>query len=169
MGMLMPALKKLETFNRKISSAIEVVGVIGLLVIILITTVDVIGAKLFLSPVFGSLDVIMQAQLLAMAFAAASTLIIGRHVAVEFFMNLLPKRVQMFVGLFVNLLGLSLFVILTWRLAEHAHHLQLTNELTPTARIPLHPFAYATAIALIPVCLVYLYYLFESIVQLVKR
>jgi len=165
----MPALKKFKTFNQRISSAIEVVGVLGLWAIVLITTVDVIGAKIFLRPIFGSLDIIMQAQLIAMSFAAASTLIIGRHIAVEFFVPLLPKRVQTVVSLFVNLLGLSLFVILTWRLTEHAHYMQIANEVTPTARIPLHPFAYAAAIACIPVCLAYLYYLFESIVHLVKR
>lgn len=161
----MPALKKFETFNRKISSAIEVVGVIGLLAIVLITTVDVIGAKIFLHPIFGALDIITQAQLISMTFAAASTLIIGRHIAVELFVSRLPKRVQMVVGLFVNLLGLGLFVLLTWRLTEHAHYLQTANEVSSTARIPLHPFAYCAALACVPVCLVYLFYLIKSIIE----
>ncbi len=165
----MPGLQRFETLNQKISSAIEWVGLIGFLVIMLITTVDVIGAKLFLSPVFGALDIVMQAQLIAMSFAAAATLIAGRHVAVEFFVPLLPKPLQKMVDVFVNLLGLALFVILVWRLTEYAHSLQTVNELTPTARIPLYPFAYGTAFAGIPVCSVYLYYLLESIVRLVRR
>jgi TRAP-type C4-dicarboxylate transport system permease small subunit len=165
----MPVLQRFDTFNQKISSAIEWVGLIGFLVIMLITTVDVIGAKLFLSPVFGALDIVMQAQLIAMSFAAAATLIAGRHVAVEFFVPLLPKPLQKMVDVFVNLLGLALFVILVWRLTEYAHSLQTVNELTPTARIPLYPFAYGTAFASMPVCSVYLYYLLESIVRLVRR
>jgi TRAP-type C4-dicarboxylate transport system permease small subunit len=165
----MPGLQRFETVNQKISSAIEWVGLIGFLVIMLITTVDVIGAKVFLSPVFGALDIVMQAQLIAMSFATAATLIAGRHVAVEFFVPLLPKPLQKMVDVFVNLLGLALFVILVWRLTEYAHSLQTVNELTPTARIPLYPFAYGAAFASIPVCLVYLYYLLESIVRLMKR
>jgi TRAP-type C4-dicarboxylate transport system permease small subunit len=90
-------------------------------------------------------------------------------VAVEFFVPLLPKPLQKMVDVFVNLLGLALFVILVWRLTEYAHSLQTVNELTPTARIPLYPFAYGAAFASIPVCLVYLYYLLESIVRLMKR
>jgi TRAP-type transport system small permease protein len=165
----MPGFKRFETFNHKISLGIEWVGLIGFLVIMVITTLDVIGAKVFLRPIFGALDIIMQAQLIAMSFAAAATLITGRHVAVEFFVPLLPKPLQKVVAVFVNLLGTALFAILVWRLTEYAYSLHIENEVTPTARIPLYPFAYGAAIACIPVCLVYLYYVFESIVQLVKR
>jgi len=165
----MPALEKFETFNHNISSAIEWVGLIGFLIMMLITTVDVIGAKLFLHPVFGALDIVMQVQLIAMSFAVATTLIAGRHVAVEFFIPLLPKPLQRVVDVFVNLLGFALFLILVWRLTEYAYSLQIQNELTPTARIPLYPFAYGAAFACIPVCLVYLYHLLASIVRLVKR
>jgi len=165
----MPALEKFETFNHNISSAIEWVGLIGFLIMMLITTVDVIGAKLFLHPVFGALDIVMQVQLIAMSFAVATTLIAGRHVAVEFFIPLLPKPLQRVVDVFVNLLGFALFLVLVWRLTEYAYSLQIQNELTPTARIPLYPFAYGAAFACIPVCLVYLYHLLASIVRLVKR
>ena len=165
----MTTLQKFEAFNRKISLAIEWVGLIGFLVIMLITTVDVIGAKVFLSPVFGALDIVVQAQLIAMSFATAATLITGRHVAVEFFIPLLPKPLQKVVDMFVNLLGLALFVILVWRLTEYAYSMQLENEVTATARIPLYPFAYGAAVACIPVCLVYLYQLLVSIMKLVKQ
>jgi TRAP-type C4-dicarboxylate transport system permease small subunit len=145
------------------------VGLVGFLVMMLITTVDVIGAKAFLHPVFGALDIVMQVQLIAISFAAAATLIAGRHVAVEFFIPLLPKPLQKVVDVFVNLLGFALFLILVWRLTEYSYSLQIQNELTPTARIPLYPFAYGVAFACIPVCFVYLYHLLVSISRLVKR
>jgi TRAP-type C4-dicarboxylate transport system permease small subunit len=165
----MSSLQRFETFNRKISLGIEWVGLIGFLLIMVITTIDVIGAKLFLKPVFGALDIVMQAQLVAMSFAAAATLITGRHVAVEFFTPLLPDQLQKIVAVFVNLVGLALFAILVWRLTEYAYALQMDHEVTPTARIPLYPFAYGAAFACIPVSLVYLYYVLESLVELVKR
>jgi TRAP-type C4-dicarboxylate transport system permease small subunit len=167
--MPMPALLKFEKFNQQISSAIEWVGLIGFLIMMLITTVDVIGAKLFLHPIFGALDIVMQAQLIAMSFAAAATLIAGRHVAVEFFVPLLPKPLQRTVDVFVNLLGFALFLMIVWRLTEYAYSFHIENELTPTARIPLYPFAYGAAFACIPVCLVYLYHLLVSISRLLNR
>lgn len=162
-------LQKFEGFNNKTSKTVEWVGLIGLLFMMFITTVDVIGAKLFLRPVFGALDTVMLAQLVAMSCAAAMTLMIDRHVAVEFFVFLLPKRLQTVVEVFVNLLGLGLFILLTWRLTDYAYMLQVETEVTPTARIPLYPFTYAAAIACIPVCLIYLSKLIESLLRLVKR
>ena len=55
------------------------------------------------------------------------------------------------------------------QITESAIGSQIENEVTPTVRIPLYPFAYGAAIACIPVCLVYLYQLLISIVKLVKR
>jgi TRAP-type C4-dicarboxylate transport system permease small subunit len=165
----MPALERFEKFNRHFSSTIEWVGLIGFLVMMLITTVDVIGAKLFLHPVFGALDIVIQAQLIAMSFAAATTLIAGRHVAVEFLIPMLPKPLQRAVDVFVNFLGFALFLMIVWRLTLYAYSLQIQNELTSTIRIPLYPFAYGAAFACIPVCLVYLYHLLVSISRLAKR
>jgi hypothetical protein len=38
-----------------------------------------------------------------------------------------------------------------------------------TARIPLFPFAYASAIAIIPVCLIFLQNLLNSILRITKN
>ena len=165
-------MKNVETFkkfNHKVSRAIEWVGLAALVLMMVITTVDVIGAKVFRSPVFGSIDMMMLAQLVAMAFAAASTLLIGRHIQVEFFVPLLPKWAQAFMDGIVRLLGLILFVLIAWQLFVYGHDLQTWREVSPTVRIPLHPFAYAAAFACIPVCLIYLSLLVESLLKGLKR
>ena len=161
-------IEKFERFNRRISSVIEWFGVIGFLVMMLITTVDVIGAKIFLRPVPGALDIVVLAQLVAMSFAAAMTLIVGRHVAVEFFVPVLPKPLQYAADIFVNIMGLGLFVLLVWHLGKYAYSLQIENETTATIRIPLYPFMYGAAAACIPVCMVYLSSLIKSILRIVK-
>ena len=158
----MNALAKFETFNRKISEGIEWIGLFAIVLMMLITTLDVLGAKLFKMPIFGALDVMMIAQLVAMSFAAAITLIINRHVQVDFFVMLLPKRVQAMVDCLVNLLGLFLFVLIVWRLLHYGYDLQTGGEVSSTARIPLYPFAYGAALSFIPVCLVYICGLLSS-------
>ena len=135
----------------------------------LITTVDVLGAKLFKQPIFGALDIMMIAQLLAMSFAAAITLIADRHVQVDFFVMLLPNRVQTIVDCLVNLLGLFLFAVIVWRLFVYGYDLQTGGEVSSTARIPLYPFAYSAAVACIPVCLVYLSALLASLSRIAKH
>ena len=165
----MPDFKKFERFNRKISMGIEWVGLLAFVFMMLITTIDVLGTKLFLLPVFGSLDMMMLAQLLAMTFAASAALIVGSHVKVEFFVILLPKRLRAVVECVVFFLGFVLFAVITWRLLVYSYDLQIQGEVTSTASIPFYPFGYGAAIACIPVCLVYLCYLLRSLFKVFNR
>ena len=83
---------KLDKFNRLVSSWFEWIALAAFLMMMFITCVDVIGAKLFRTPVLGAIDMVMLAQVVAISFTTASALIFGRHVCVEFFMVMLPKR-----------------------------------------------------------------------------
>ena len=161
----MTALERFDRFNRKISEWLEWVGFAGILIIMLVTTIDVLGSKLFQRPLFGSIDMVMLAQLIAASFTAAAALIAGRHVRVEFFTDLMPKRLRAIVDGIVYFLGFALFVIIVWRLTTYAYYLQTGNEVSGTARIALYPFAYGAALACIPVCLVYL----SRLIQLCTR
>ncbi len=86
----MSALEKFDRFNKRFSYLVEWVGLAGLLLMMFITCIDVIGAKIFRLPVPGAIDYVMLAQLFAVSFAIAASLLLGRHVEVEFFVPLLP-------------------------------------------------------------------------------
>jgi len=145
------------------------VGAVALLTMMVITCVDVMGAKLFLRPVFGSIDIVMLAQVVAVAFGTASGLILGRHVTVEFFVILLPSRAQAAADVIVNLLGLLLFSFIVWRLSVYGHYMHTGGEVSATARIPLYPFAYGVAVASIPVCLVFLVELVKAAFRMKEK
>jgi TRAP-type C4-dicarboxylate transport system permease small subunit len=134
-----------------------------------ITCVDVVGAKLFQIPLFGSIDMVMLAQLLAISFAGAITLSKGRHIQVEFFALLLPKRAQIMMDCFVHLLGFVLFLLIVWRLFLFGYSFQEGGEETATAYIPLYPFVYCAAVACIPVFLIFMHHFFDSIIKVVKN
>lgn len=162
-------LEKFEKFNRRLSEGAEWIGFGAVFLMVVLTCVDVVTSKLFLTPVFGALDVMMIAQLIAVSFAIAITDIMEKHVSVEFFVMLVPKRLQSAIECFVNFLVLSLFIVIVWRLFAYGYGMQLGGEESMTARIPMAPFAYAAAVGCIPVCLVYLQKLLTSIVKTVKK
>jgi TRAP-type C4-dicarboxylate transport system permease small subunit len=162
-------LSTLQKVNRGFISLIEVVGVIGILTMMVITCLDVLGSKLFLRPVFGSIDIVMFAQIVAVSFGAASALILGRHIQVEFFVVLLPEKLQAALDIIVNALGVLLFVLVVWRLTVYGHYMQTGSEVSPTARIPLYPFAYGIAFACIPVCVVFLLELMNSMIRVARK
>jgi TRAP-type C4-dicarboxylate transport system permease small subunit len=162
-------LEKVEKLNHWVIHKIEWIGFAGLLVMMFITCIDVVGAKVFLHPIRGALDTVEIAQLIAISFAAAAALICGRHIEVEFFVVLLPRRVQSCIAFMVHGLGFALFAVIVWRLAQHGYHLQAGGEVSPTARIPLFPFTYAAAFACIPVCTALLVKAIHSFSRMVKE
>ncbi len=162
-------LKKLERFNGMVSGWAAWIGFGALFLMVVLTCVDVIGAKLFRTPVFGALDVMALAQLIAVSFAGAMALILGRHVQVEFFVMLLPKRIQALVDGLIQLLCLVFFILVVWRLFVHGYHFKVGGEESMTARIALYPFVYAAALACIPVCLVLLQQFLSSILRAIKN
>lgn len=164
----MALLEKADKFNGWVIHKIEWIGYGALLVMMFITCLDVIGAKLFLHPIRGALDTVELSQLVAMAFAAAAALISGRHIEVEFFVVLLPNRVQSGIAFVIHTLGFVLFSLLVWRLAQHGYYLQIGGEGSPTVRIPLAPFAYGAAFACVPVCIALLIKAIGAFSRMVK-
>lgn len=153
MQQIIKLVDKAQKFNRSLSAAIESLGAISLLLIMTITCVDVIGAKAFLTPVPGALDIVMLAQTIAISFSVAATLSAGGHVSVEIFLKYMPPWLKRIVSIITEGLSLLLFVLIVWQLMEYGHQFRVDGESSPTARIPLYPFAYGIALATIPACI----------------
>ena len=162
-------LDRFEKYNKRLSSWFEWVGVAALLGMMVVTLVDVVGNKLFNSPLLGALDLVTTFQALAIAFACAATLIVGRRVKVEFQVTKLPNRAQAVIESIALLLGSGLFVLLVWRLSVLGYYFQAGGETTYTIPIPRMLPAYGMALASIPVCLVFLQRLLSSLTKVGKR
>lgn len=161
----MVGLDKLKSYNEKLSSAVEWVGIVAFLFMMLLTTVDVIGAKVFLKPIPGALDLMMVAQLVSMSFALSASFIAERHVAVEFFVPLLPKTLRSVTAFFIHFLVLFLFVVMTWQVFVYGHDLKTYGEVSPTIRIQLYPYVYGAAAAFVSACLAALFNVLESLIE----
>ena len=158
-------LGKFERFNRRLSDWFEWIGLAGMLLVMAITCIDVVGAKVFKWPLLGALDMVMLSQIVAISFAASMVLILGRHIRVEFLFNLLPRRARAIINSFVLLLGLGLFSVIIWRLCVLGYSFQTSGEYSMTVYIPYYPFAYGIALASIPVCLVFLLEFLKSLTK----
>jgi TRAP-type C4-dicarboxylate transport system permease small subunit len=156
-------LDKIERYNRRLSDWFEQLAFLGLLVMMVVTCVDVVGAKFFRWPLPGSLDIVMLVQTVAIAFGASMALILGRHIQVEFFVKLLPQRLAAVVNSVILLLGLGLFMVIIWRLSALGYLLQTSGDYSATIHIPYYPFAYGIALACIPVCVVFLLEFLKSL------
>jgi TRAP-type C4-dicarboxylate transport system permease small subunit len=164
----MSAFRNTNYYIAKLNVYIECVGIIAFVFMMLLTTVDVIGAKIFLYPIPGALDIMELAQLVALSFALGASYIARRHVEVEFFTPLLPERLQRIVAVVIKFFVFTLFVLMTWRMFVYGFDLKTYTEVSPTIRLPLYPFAYAATIAFIPATLASLAKFYQSIVEVFK-
>ena len=140
-------------------------GLAAMLLMMVVTCVDVVGAKIFQWRLLGALDIVMLSQVVAISFAAAMAMILGQHIRVEFFFDLLPRRAQAVVNSIVLLLCVGFFIVVIWRLVVLGYSFQISGEYSPTAYIPLYPFAYGIAVACIPFCLVLLLEFIKSLAR----
>jgi TRAP-type C4-dicarboxylate transport system permease small subunit len=158
-------LSRLDKFTRGFSRYLESIGVIGLLLMFLSNFVDVVGAKLFLWPLPGATEVISFSQVVAIAPAIAFTLILGRHIRVEFIIDRFPKRVRAAISSISSFLSLILFVLILWQSYVYGQSLQRAGEIGSTSHLPFYPFAYLIALCSIPVCLVFLMEVLKSLFE----
>ena len=162
-------LDKFEKFNRQLSGWFEGIGLAGMLLMMVITCIDVVGAKVFHWRLFGAIDTVMLSQTVAIAFAASMALILGRHIQVHFFIDRLPRRAQAVIDSIVLLLGLGLFSLIIWQLCVLGYTFQTSGEHSQSAYIPYYPFAYGIVLASIPICLVLLLEFLKSIKKVVQK
>jgi TRAP-type C4-dicarboxylate transport system permease small subunit len=154
---------QLDKFTRGFSGSLEWVGVIGILVMFLVNFIDVVGAKLFLWPFPGATEVISFSQILAIAPAIAFTLILGRHIRVEFIIDRFPKRIRAAISSLSSFLSLILFILILWQSYLYGISLRKAGEIGSTSYVPFYPFAYVIALCCIPVCLVFLMEILQSL------
>lgn len=162
-------LDKIERFSRTLSRWFEVVGAAAIFLMMVVTCIDVVGAKIFLRPLPGAFDFTVLGQLISSAFAAAFVLVLGMHVKVDFFAARFPKNAQTAMNIIVHFLSLILFILIMWRLTLYGSELRVSREVSSEIRIPLYPFAYMIAFATIPVCLLLVVRFLRSLAEVFRR
>lgn len=133
-----------------------------------ITCADVIGAKLFLLPVPGAIEIISLLQVAAIVFAVATTQRRGGHISVEMFVDSFPRLIRSLTSAFVSLCCLVLFGLLIYEGIGLGNEYLEAGEVTATAQIPFFPFAYLFAIALIPVFIMLLIDFIEAAKEVIS-
>lgn len=149
--------------SRTLAGAIAWVAMIAIIVIMAITWVDVLGAKLFNYPVPGLTELVTSLHLMLIASAIGLAELRGFQVRVEFFVQKLPRRVQIVFTAFAAAVTAAFFIVLGWHAYFFGASLIRSGETTGTILIPLWPLAFWLVVCSIPACLVFLGELLHSV------
>jgi len=130
-----------------ISEKLKTIGAACLVGMTFLTCADVIG-RLFLHPIFGSVEIVAFMATLSVAMALPYTHKIKGHVGVEILVRLLSVRTQAIIDISTGILSLCLFVIVTWRMTKYAHTMHKSGELSMNLELPEYVIIYITAFCL---------------------
>lgn len=147
---------KFRLLAENLAKLLEYVGIVGLLFMLLVTVVDVIGAKAFLKPLRGGMELVGFGQIVAISCTMAIGLFFNRHISIELLVYRLSGRVQKHINLIVSFLGLILFILLTCYSCAYGLSLKKAGEISSSANIPFYPFAFIIAIGAAAASIYYL-------------
>ena len=153
---MLSKLEKFEKFTSRFSHYLNWIAGIGIVAMAALIVADIIGNKVFKSPLPGGIEYIGFLGVVVIAFAIAQTQFLRGHIEVEFIVEYFPKKVQRWLSIFVYICLLALWAVIAWRCIDFGLVLQNSGEVSMTERIPFYPFVYAIAFCCIPTFMVML-------------
>jgi TRAP-type C4-dicarboxylate transport system permease small subunit len=142
-----------EKTVKLLSSFFNLFAAASLSAIILLTCIDV-SMRYFLSrPLAGTYDLVSLMGAVIAAFAMPYTMLMRGHVAVDLFVRKLSHKKQLTVETVTHVVGILLFLILTWQCAGLASDMKAAGEVTPTLLLPFYPIVYCMSVCFFMLCL----------------
>jgi TRAP-type C4-dicarboxylate transport system permease small subunit len=165
-GRLLVRLDRYITVVTRVLFGIAGVGLVAMLVLIV---ADIIGIKIFSKPIPGGIEYVSFFSVVAIAFAVPFTQVMRGHVAVDFIVDLFPRRAKLVIDIIMALFSVSLFALLAWFSFKYGNSLRRSGEVSMTQEIPFYPFVWGMAVCFVVMLLVVLLDLAKLVVKAVGK
>ena len=131
---------RITSLTTRVSRAIALIGLAGLLVLALATVLDVLLRWVFNSPIVGLNDT--YAMFAAVVIASSFPLCIAQrgNITIRFLGKILGSRMSNLFETFGNLVTSGIFVLMAWQLWLYADQLQADGETTWILQWPVSPW-----------------------------
>jgi TRAP-type C4-dicarboxylate transport system permease small subunit len=152
-----------------IAGVVNRIGVFFALIMMVLTTADVVLRYLFNSPIRGVFELTEFMMLIMVGFGLAYTQLKKDNIFVEIVAERLPRRVQAALDVFAYLLGFTVFGLIAWQCILSGNKQILRHIVSGTLGIPLQYFFYLLSFSCVLLCLVYIIDIINSVTRVVKR
>ena len=143
---------------RALVRCLGIVSGAGLMVMVLVTSLDVV-LRVFRLSFTGAYDLVKIAAVLTVAAALPYTTAIKGHVAIEYFFHKLGRRGRVGVDALMRSGGMALFSLLAWGSLQYGESLRRSGEVSLTLQRPVFWVPYLLAATCGLVVLIKLYHL----------
>ena len=131
-------------------------GMVAMVFVMLAVSADVFMRKVFSSPILGVWDLSTMAFAVVIWGPMAYTAIKGSHIALTFLLDRFHRWPRVVLQTIISIVTSGVLGLVSWRLFLYARHLDATEFVSPTLRIPHAPVAYFAAFACMIMALAFL-------------
>jgi TRAP-type C4-dicarboxylate transport system permease small subunit len=132
------------------------VGVVAVVAVVIITSIDAVLYKTGGKPFLWAYDTICYFILISLSAAGSVTLINDRHANVDVLVAKFPKRAQAVAESVVSLLSLSVSVAAVWYSILYGLAVLKEGNYSYTTLIPWYPFHFIVAAGFVPIAVLFL-------------
>jgi TRAP-type C4-dicarboxylate transport system permease small subunit len=150
------------SFEQKLCRSLLLISGLTLAFMLLFTLTDVV-MRAFGKPIVGDFEVISFLGAVVVGFAIPYTTLLKAHVMVDFLIEKLPKNVSDGMQVATRVMGIALFLWISWNFVDMSLDLIKSKEVTPMFRLPYYPISFGLAFC----CLVQCFTLFSQIMKIV--
>ncbi len=105
--------------------------------------------RLFGRPITGSYEWTGFLTALAISLGLAYCALHGGHTVITLLVDLFPKRLRKIDRIFARTLTAAFLAMAAWRMVVFGESLRTSGEVSPTTKIPIHPFTFLVAAGLL--------------------
>ncbi len=135
----------LKKWISSLAQTLNWVAVASVTAMMLLTCADVI-LRIFRRPIPGTYEIVGLLGAVLVSFSLAYTSMQRGHIAVDFLVQKLPKKIQVLIECINSLTCAIFFGLIAWQSMAYAKDLQEVGEVSMTLQIPIHPFVYGIAL-----------------------
>ncbi len=143
-----------SVFQRNLCRFLLLISGLTLAFMLLFTVTDVV-MRAFGKPIVGDYEIISFLGAVVVGFAVPYTSLLKGHVFVDVLIEKLPKHMNNVMQVATRIMGIALFLWMSWNFADMSLDLIKSREVTPVFRLPYYPISFGLAFACIIQCLVF--------------
>jgi TRAP-type C4-dicarboxylate transport system permease small subunit len=148
--------KSIEKKMGVLSALLGYLGSFVILVMMCLTTADVVGRYIFNAPILGLFELTEFMMLVIVFSFLAYSQSHKSHICVDLFFNFLPEKLKFYIDLFNHVVCLALMVLITWMGVEKALEMREVREISPNLGIPVYPFVFFVVLGCVVMCIEYI-------------
>jgi len=138
-------------------------SMVAIVFVMLAVSADVFMRYVFDSPILGVWDLCTMAFAVIIWGPMTEAALKGSHIALTFLVDRFPPLPRLGLQVIISLVTSGMLGLVSWRLLQHAIHLDVTEFVSPTLRIPHAPVTYFAAFACVIMALAFLTRLPEAL------